>query len=141
MQRAYTDTYPRPVVSQLDLTGDNVPEIAVSLSDLYIFGCASGQYVPLLIEPIPDIANSCDPPVMEHVLDMNMNGRPEVLVHTYVLPDDLWKILEWQGDAFQSLLSAPGPDEFWRGRAFVHVDASAGYIELSDTDGDGITEL
>jgi len=141
MELAYPHGYPRPVVSSLDLTGDNTPEIAVSLSELYIFGCRSAQYVPLLKEPLPDIANSCDAPVIEHVLDMNMNGRPEVLVHTYFLPYDLWQVLEWQGDTFRNILSAPGPDEYFQGRAFVHVDTSAGHVELSDTDGDGITEL
>lgn len=123
--------------SQSDLTGDDVPEVTLSLSDLSIFGCQSGQYVMLANSPLPDVVNSCHPPTIDHVADMNLNGRPDILIHSFSVPWHYWQIIEWQGTSFRSLLAPVDPDEYWPDKAYARKATA----DVRDTDGDGTYEL
>lgn len=120
-ERAYAD------IAREDLTHDNVPELIISNRfNLSVFGCEEGQYKKLLtVNAVYDYT----PRVLE-IQDMNLNGMPDmVLVETVCSYCLGVRILEWDGQEFQSLIRE------W------YIDPSRNEISSSDMGGlDGIAE-
>ena len=121
-----------------DLTGDGIPELAISYLHLYIFGCYQGDYRMVLKADNYDLINSVPAPWIVSSADMNLNGVPDIVVESYFKPSTLVRIYEWDGEHFQSLIK--GADRLFD----VHEDvAYLGDAEtsLADVDNNGTVEL
>jgi hypothetical protein len=124
-ERAYAD------VTREDLTHDNSPELIISNrfnrpGYLSVFGCENGQYKKLLtVNAVYDYT-----PRALKIQDLNLNGMPDmVLVETVCSYCLGVRILEWDGQEFQSLIRE------W------YIDPSRNEISSSDMGGlDGIAE-
>jgi hypothetical protein len=99
--------YPYNGLSIRDLTGDGTPELVVPI--LYhtaVLTCNHGKYEKIL--DYQSSGGAIGNAYFKNVLDMNMNGVPEVIVNFTVSTG--WNttvdILEWDGEQFQSLILA-----------------------------------
>jgi hypothetical protein len=124
-------------ITVADFTGDEIPEIVITLSDFLVLGCDNGEYTILINAPIEDAANSCVAPSLESTQDLNSDGLPDLLVSSRFAPWDLWQIFEWQGDTFRSLVQADGPGGDKPGAAFEDTAQA----QVIDTDRNGTLEL
>lgn len=124
-EQAYAD------INHEDLTHDYVPELIISNrfnipGYLSVFGCDDGEYKKLLTV---DAVYDYTPRVLK-IQDLNLNGMPDmVLVETVCHYCLGVRILEWNGQEFQSLIRE------W------YIDPSRNEISSSDMGGlDGIAE-
>lgn len=147
-------------VAAADLTGDGNPEVVVALkdpSDLLVFGCQGGAYVPSYslqqsVErwEVGWVVN------LQQVDDMNTDGRPEIAftlstcgAHTCY---KTLEILGWDGMAFASLMGGsldmpypdyvvtPGRIEAQSGPiGSVGAEPQRGYSEVWEWDGSVFT--
>lgn len=127
-----------PVFAYLDLTNDGVPEIVLGITGFYIFGCKDGSYQTLFRLP-PD--GLLFPPGISLAPDANRDGVPEFILQTTrdKLGGHGYKIYEWNGQEFSSLL-VPEPPEYYEDGE-ISLLAPDGKIDFRDLNGDGIKEL
>lgn len=89
--------------AEKDLTGDRVPELLVSIIGLNIFMCDHGQYTNPLSLPLEGDPMSL---ILLGIQDMNLDGIPELVLQDEIFSAGvrMYKIYEWDGKEFQSLL-------------------------------------
>lgn len=111
----------------IDITNDGIPELAVGMTDFYVFGCSNGKYVTMLYFE----RNALIPPSIITITDNTRNGIPELTMRTQTLSQGghTYEIYEWDGNKFRALHT----DEIW-----AEVD---GKISFTDIDHDQINEL
>jgi len=88
-----------------DLTGDQIPEIVLGKTAALVFGCSEGQYKLLLaLDPSMFYGG----PHLEKVIDMNLDGIPELISHEEWWasggPDSYYEIFEWDGKTFRNIV-------------------------------------
>jgi hypothetical protein len=130
-------THPH-VILYRDLTNDGVPEIVVSSTRLFIFGCQDGKYQTLL--ETDQNAWGTQQKIVA-INDLNQNGIPEllVLIGTGTQADDYYQLFEWGNGKFNSLFSFIDPltgeedDTLWV--------LAGGTFAFWDVDHDGMIEI
>ncbi|MEP6894362.1 MAG: tetratricopeptide repeat protein [Chloroflexota bacterium] len=93
-----------------DITGDNVPEIILSPSEIYVLGCIDSKYKILLKVANEGIAINYEQNRIVAIEDMNLDGIPELVIASYLCGGtnagmclDGW-IYEWDGKQFATKL-------------------------------------
>ena len=135
-----------------DVTGDGTPEMVIDLSffvegqfangAVFVYRCQAGQYVGGTVAPIAgQVFSGSDPdPGIRDILDMNGNGKPELVfstipvIGTHANFARHFRILEWDGSQFVDLIRSDRDDP--------HVaEVQNGDGEIRDTNRDGFFEL
>lgn len=120
-----------------DLTGDDVPEVLVVDSDLYILGCDEGKYRVQFTVP----SDMQDPVEILSLRDMNLNGISDIVavINTCNAPCYTARILEFDGRTYVDMIRLQPPE------GFDEVGTSAttdyGTVQTLDLDLDGTIEL
>ena len=130
-------THPH-VILYRDLTNDGVPEIVVSSTRLFIFGCQDGKYQTLLATQ--QSAWGTQQQIVA-INDLNQNGIPElmILIETGTQDNSSYQLFEWGGGKFNSLISSKEPVT---GEAMDTLSLwSGGKIGFQDVDEDGMKEI
>ncbi|MCC7360738.1 MAG: hypothetical protein IT317_14750 [Anaerolineales bacterium] len=126
----------------VDLTHDGVAEVVVIAKKPHIFGCQSGKYATLLVvEPVEYYT-----PQIIGTVDMNLNGMPElVIADSYggMTPTNIFQILEWNGQRFQSLVAPEHLHSQFVDAGVFHGDIvmHGAVASIRDTDHNGTLEL
>lgn len=128
-----------------DLTGDGVPEILITPSELFIFGCQNDKYQILFTNQGegPGSLNGIGKQLVG-IQDMNMNGIPEIVIADFgcggmgagqCLGVNIY---EWDGKQFSSIISSS--ELGWSligGRMNEYLPS----VEIKDMDNNGTLEL
>jgi hypothetical protein len=124
-----------------DVNDDGIPELVLTATSFYIFGCKDGKYavlfeIPPDVYPIPGDA-------LIAVKDINRDGIPEIIVMPTImsLGGRFYQIYRWNGERFANLLKSPdptSPDAVDAGTIWVEF---SGKIHYEDVNGDNVQEL
>ncbi|RPI32928.1 MAG: hypothetical protein EHM70_07575 [Chloroflexota bacterium] len=134
----------KPEVLRSDFTRDGVPELAIRITGLYVYGCSKGKYQTLL--KVTSESRTYPPAIILN-MDMNRNGVPEIVVNRQdaaLTPTSAVQILEWDGRAFHNQVTQP--DIWSRHQAYGGVISGTIYmkgawIDIRDTDNNKTLEL
>ena len=90
--------------AEVDMTGDGIPELVMSVYGVHILMCENGHYEDLLHFLIGD-----DPFLSSRIMainDMNLDGVPELVIRGVIMSAGvfIYRIYEWDGVSFQSLI-------------------------------------
>jgi hypothetical protein len=91
-------------IDREDITGDGISEVIIQfshwpISRLLVFGCIRSSWKTLLVE------GDMRPPFVVAMQDMNLDGVKELVIHHYTCDYCSGvRILEWDGQEFQSLI-------------------------------------
>ena len=139
-------------VTTLDVTGDQIPEVALHLvfyvegqyadGVIFVMGCSDGRYSSLAVFPIAaQVFTGEDPdPGLRALRDMDGDGVPEIIysyieiIGTHANFTRVFKILSWDGKQFVDVIQSDSYDP-------LAVRVNNGDGEIIDTDGDGIFEM
>jgi hypothetical protein len=134
------DDFNKSHLFEQDLTGDGIPEFIVSRVNLYILGCRNQKYELLLQLNNDDWVNRVAAPWITAIDDLNSDGTPEIVVKSYYdMTGTAFRVFEWQGDQFYSLINAKSTSNY-----FTESDAIAipmGELILANVDKNETKEL
>jgi hypothetical protein len=139
---------------QQDITNDNVPELVIDESLIYIFRCKNGQYVLLLkIDPGGTLVHTN----ILFIKDMNLNGMPDLVISEWIGDINLYvpetyRILEWDGSRFKDLIIQPEFEsrygagkakggKVWIDGVWSYTPSNEKQVEISDIDKNGSIEF
>jgi hypothetical protein len=113
--------------SYVDMTNDQIPELTITLTNFYVFGCEKGNFVTLLFIE----RSAFNRPSIITITDNTKNGIPELAMrtHTWSQGGHAYEVYEWDGNQFRKL----NKEEIW-----AEVD---GKIFFKDIDRDQVNEL
>ena len=130
-------TQPKDGLFERDLTGDGVAELIYGWSYVYIFGCRDGKYEVLF--KAPDDNDFYYAPYIITASDMNLDGIADLVfaIVTSNGPTLEFRIIEWNGGQFQSLIQAIDHEQ---PVDYASMDDPR-VMEIRDTDGNDTLEL
>jgi len=140
-QKYLSDIKPEGHALEIDLTGDNIPELLIAPEYYYsIFSCKDSAY-HVLDSYLPASPFSVD---FRRVTDVNKNGIPEIYIYVNECMggkcNDLYAY-EWNGSNFQTIIL----DGTGRAGAYPEHYCDDIYepfeIDFQDVDKDGLAEL
>jgi hypothetical protein len=155
--RVHLESHPRSWAEE-DLTGDGVAELAVATIGLDVFTCSDGQYIlGLHLDPSGDPFDTS----IVAIQDMNRDEIPELVVQDQIFSAGvrMYRIYEWNGTEFQSLIRAEQDLLAWfytpEGRGlnwyssgqpnYLHwaaeIEGVASAADIKDVDGNGTMEF
>jgi hypothetical protein len=124
--------------SYQDLTGDGVPEFAITYDgNLYIFACRLGKYKTTL--KISNIVGlGLYDIFIDTIRDLNLDGIPEIILSTTTCngPCVEVRIYEWDGNQYNSLIRIKDHED---GVDYARI--LNGSISIKDQDGNKFPEL
>lgn len=141
----------------LDITGDGSPELIWnSIFALHAYGCVGGEHRYILGHDTGSPGPGSSPKIFA-VEDMNLNGTPELVLHSFASTggNSVVEIIEWDGAQFVPLmLTSHGENAYqtsrWA-RALNWYQTMYGFgaavmnggadIAIRDLDGNGTKEL
>jgi hypothetical protein len=124
--------------SSQDLTGDGVPEFAITYDgNLYIFACSLGKYKTTL--KISNIVGMGFSDIFINTIrDLNLDGIPEIVLNTTTCNDPCLEVMiyEWDGNQFISLVRINNHEY---GEDYAQI--SNGSISIKDQGGNKFPEI
>jgi hypothetical protein len=153
---APTDPGAEPVLLQVvsqDVTASGVPDILLAITIPYgggsgethvlFFTCEGGRYTEEVLFRRAGAGSRAEGlyagggAVVESLHDLNGNGMPDVVLSVHWPGWGEYYLLEWDGEAFASLIEY----QDMLGNTLHRIEVSGGEVEIVDVEGDGVYEI